>query len=334
VLEVPSGAFGAFEMNGGTLTYLGAALSGGGANEVLLVDRKGNRRRLENLPSGRFYRFPAVSPDGRRVALVAEPAVGRNVNAADIWVYEMPAGPLTRLTFGGRNDGPSWTPDGARILFHADRGVSNALWLMPWDGSAEAVKVLDRGKDLWRTSWLPDGRRFLFDEQLVAGTTDIGIATLGQPDSTRLLLTGPFDERLPAASPDGRWLAYQSTESGRDEIYVRPLDRPGARRQVSRSGGRTPVWARSGRELFFVSSGRDSLTAARLDVAKDAEVLRVTTLFQLRRATLGYDVLPGDSLFIVIEPKVTDRGRGAVVVVSNFAAELQSRMRTAVRGGQ
>jgi serine/threonine-protein kinase len=337
VAQVASGAFGAFAMAGGTLTYLSTA-SGGLENVPLLTDRKGRKRRLESLPPGQFYGFPAASPDGRRIALrVEDAAAGRS--QPDIWVYQLPAGPLTRLTFDGSNDDASWTPDGTRVLFQSNRGGTNALWLEPWDGTGEAEKVLDRGKEVWRTSWLPDGRRFLFDEQrgegttdLSSGTADVGIAILGQPDSARLLLTGQFDETWPAASPDGSWLAYQSNESGRDEIYVRPLDRLGMRRQLSRSGGRMPIWARSGRELFFVSSSADSLAAVRLDTSKDAEVLGERMLFPLRHASNGYDVLPGDSLFVLVEPKEDDRERASVVVVSNFATELRARMAPAGKG--
>jgi serine/threonine-protein kinase len=247
----------------------------------------------------------------------------------NIWAYELPAGPLTRLTFEGRDDDPAWTPDGKRILFDSDRGGDNALWWTPWDGSGTAEPVLDRKKRMYRTSWLPGGREFLFEEQGATGAVDIGIAVVGQPDSTRMLLTGPYSEAWPAASPDGRWLAYQSDESGRNEIYVRPLRGEGTRRQVSRQGGVSPVWARSGRELYFESASGDSLFAARIDAQNDAAVQSVAPLFPLRQSGLGFDVFPGDSLFIVFDPPqaVGDRPEPAVVV-HNFDAELEARMGT------
>jgi Tol biopolymer transport system component len=241
-------------------------------------------------------------------------------------VYELPSGPLTRVTFEGSDDDPNWTPDGKRILFDSDRNGGNALWITPWDGSGAAERVLDRAKELYRTSWLPGGREFVFQENPRGGSSDIGIATLGQ-DSVRMLLAGPFNEDWPAVSPDGRWLAYQSNESGRNEVYVRPLKGEGTRRQVSRAGGVSPAWSRSGRELYFESSTGDSLLAARIDAGSDATVEDVHALFALRASGIGFDVFPGDSLFLVFDSPqaVGDRPRPAIVV-HNFDAELEGRL--------
>jgi serine/threonine-protein kinase len=324
VLETSSGDFGWFAYRGGTLIY--QSVSQGGSNVPALVNRRGERRLLPGLPERQSYGFPAVAPDGRKIALRMHPA-GGGESQMDIWAYELPAGPLTRLTFEGRDDDPSWTPDGKRILFDSDRGGDNALWWTPWDGSGAAERALDRQKLLYRTSWLPGGHEFLFDEQAAGGSSDIGIAVVGQPDSTRMLLTGPFGEFWPAASPDGRWLAYQSDESGRNEIYVRPLRGEGTRRQVSRQGGVSPVWARSGRELFFESVAGDSLFAARIDAQNDAAVQSVEALFALRQSALGFDVFPGDSLFIVLDsPQALGDRVQPAVVVHNFDAEIEARM--------
>jgi serine/threonine-protein kinase len=326
VLEAPSGDFGWFEYRGGTLVYQSASQSG--SNVPVLVNRSGVRRQLPGLPERQAYGYPAVSPDGRKIALRMNPAGGGQPQM-DIWIYELPAGPLTRVTFEGRDDDPSWTPDGKRILFDSDREGGNAFWITPWDGSGTAERVVDRPKDAYHSSWLPDGRGFLFDEQTVSGSSDIGLAMLDQPDSARTILAGPFSESWPAVSPDGRWLAYQSNESGRNEIYVRPLRGEGTRRQVSRRGGVSPTWARSGRELFFESATGDSILGARLDTGGDAAVQSIEALFPLRRAGLGFDVFPGDSLFLVFDlaQMAGDRAEPAVVV-HNFDVELEARLGT------
>jgi eukaryotic-like serine/threonine-protein kinase len=270
-----------FAYGGGTLVY--PRNSASGSIEPVLVNRKGVTRRLPGLPPGMVFAYPAVSPDGRKIALRVNP-VGSGMVQTDVWVYELPSGPLTRLTTDpGTDDDPSWTPDGKRILLDSQRNGQNALWIAPWDGSGAAEVALDRPKDLFQTSWLPGGREFLFDERSPSGSYDIGIAVLGHPDSTRMLLATTFSESTPAASPDGRWMAYQSDESGRNEIYVRPLRSAGTRRQVSRGGGTSPIWARSGRELFFESGSGDSLMAARLDLQHDADVQQIQALFPLRR---------------------------------------------------
>jgi len=328
VLEAPSGDFGWFAYSGGTLVYQSVSL--GGSNVPVLVDRHGVRRQLPGLPEQQSYGFPAVSPDGRKIALRMNPVAG-GLQQADVWVYELPAGPLTRITFEpGPDDDPDWTPDGKRILFDSPREGSITLWITPWDGSGKAERVLHRPNIQDRTSWLPGGREFLFQEHVNNGPYDIGIAVLGQPDSVRMLLTSPFNESWPVASPDGRWLAYQSDESGRNEIYLRPLRGEGTRRQVSRQGGAVPVWARSGRELFFESATGDSLFAARIDAQNDGAVQGIQALFALRQSGIGFDVFPGDSLFLVFDsPQVVGDRAQPAVVVHNFDAELETRMGTA-----
>ena len=322
VVEVPEGDMGWFALGGGTLVYRGSP--GGGGNEPVLVDRRGNVRQLENVPEDHLFGFPAVSPDGRRMAMRVSP-INAAASAMDVWVYELPDGPLTRLTFDGRDDDPSWTPDGRRILFDSDRdGGKQALYWKPWDGSGEAELVLERDAPLWRTSWLPDGRRFVFYEIPPGENHDIGIAVVGQPDSTRMLLTGPYEESWPAVSPDARWLAYESDESGRSEIYVRPLDAQGLRRQVSRQGGEEPAWGHSGGELFFTA--RDSLHVAQLDTSGEIEVRDVRALFAEPCCGGGYAVLPGDTLFVMFQNRGLQASGEQVFVVHGFLAELEARM--------
>ncbi len=326
VAEVAAGSVQWFAYDGGTLAYAagGAALGG---NQPVLVDRGGRVRRLPNLPTGMSFGYPAVSPDGRKVALRGN-QFSAGEDDMDIWVYELTDGPLTRLTFEGRDDDPSWTPDGRRVLFDSDRGGKNELYWKPWDGSAAAELVLSREGQLWRTSWLPDGRRFVFYEILGAGNRDLGLAVVGYPDSTRMLFPSPtFNEHWPAVSPDGRWLAYQSNESGTSEIYVRPLEGEGTRRQVSRRGGISPFWARSGQTLFFLAG--DSVYAAAMTIEPDVAVRSIEALFELPCCNdLGVDVLPGDSLFVAFALESTGEpiAQQPVVIVSNFLDELRAKV--------
>ncbi|HEX9691040.1 MAG TPA: protein kinase [Gemmatimonadales bacterium] len=327
VAEVSSGAVEWFAYGGGTMAYGGGGQVGGG-NRPVLIDRQGRRTQLQNLQTAMAYGYPAVSPDGRKIALrVSAPTAGEE--DMDIWVYELPDGPLTRLTFEGRDDDPSWTPDGRRVLFNSNRSGKNSLYWKPWDGSTAAEPVLERDGQLWRTSWLPDGRRFVFYELLPNSTNrDLGLAVVGSPDSTRALFPSPvYNEDWPAVSPDGRWLAYASNESGNSEVYVRPLEGEGTRRQVSRQGGDYAFWGRSGRELFFVA--RDSVYAAALSVDRDISIRSVRPLFELPCcSTLGVSVFPGDSLFVVFEAASQDQPieQQPVVIVANFLEELKSKL--------
>jgi eukaryotic-like serine/threonine-protein kinase len=323
VLEVSGNEFGWFAYGGRTLAYLSSSTSG--TNEPVLVNRRGVVRRLPGLPALQAFGYPAVSPDGRKIAMKAIPT-GAGEPQADLWIYELPSGPLTRLTTEpGPDDDPTWTADGKRILFDSERKGQNALWIVPWDGSGSAELVLDRQKNIYRTSWLPGGHEFLFEGDAPDGGGDIGIGVLGQPDSSRLLLTASFSEVAPVASPDGRWMAYQSDESGRPEIYVRPLKGEGTRRQISRQSGAYPRWAWSGRELFFTTGSGDSLMVARLDVQHDAAAQSVEALFPLRQSNVGYDVFPGDSLFVVFAPPASEGDQShPAVVIHNFDAVLEA----------
>jgi serine/threonine-protein kinase len=323
LIEVAAPQFGAFNARGGTLAYLSGLQFW--YNRPVLMDRRGRRRPLANLPGPHEFGSPAAAPDGRRIALRITPPSG-GPRGSDIWVYQLPRGPLTRLTFQGADDVPTWTPDGKRIVYDSDRDGGNALWWTAADGGGGAARILDRPEILWRASWLPDGRRFVFTAQGSTGQGDVGIATVGDSAGDRMLLSGPYDESAAAVSRDGRWFAYQSDESGRKEIYLRPFEGHGTRHQVSQGGGTYPVWSWSGRELYFQSATGDSLFAARLDTPGDGGVQDVTALFPMPQADRGFDVLPGDSLFVLTEPAGPEGPNQAMVVVTDFTAELEARL--------
>ena len=321
IVEVAAGDVGSFAVGGGTLVYQFLSF----ASTMALRSSAGVTRVLPSTPEGLNYMAPAVSPDGRRLAARLQP-MNTGGAAAEIWTYELPTGPFTRLTFvDGLDTSPTWTLDGRRILYSSARGGKNsALYLQPWDGSGAAELILRRAGHIWQTSWLPDGDRFVFSEseQALSTTNDIYLSSLSAPDSVRPLVVSRFNEDAPVVSPDGRWLAYHSDESGRMEVYVRPLEGQGTRRQVSRLGGRIPAWGSSGRELFFAN--RDSLYAARLDGRDEIVVRDIRPLFKLT-AQIGYAVLPGDSLFVVIEPAAGGAVLRPIVAVLNFDQVLKAR---------
>jgi serine/threonine-protein kinase len=329
LMEVSTPEFGAFHVGGGTLAYL-AGIQGSEVVPVL-VDRAGRRRRLDGLAPRQVYGEPTVSPDGRTIAFESAPVIGERP-ATDLWVYRLPRGPLNRLTFGGRNENAIWTLDGRRLLFDSDRGGEAAIWWMPWDGSSQPERVLQGARSWGFKNWLPDGKRFaLTIDSDTAGGFDIALASVGRPRGTDLVVSGPANQHHPSVSPDGRWLAYQSDESGQNEIYLRSLTGDGVKRQVSTHGGQEPMWSRGGGQLYFESLAGDSLCALRLDRAGNS-VGPVQSLFAIRLSGHGFDVLPGDSLFVVIDPAGAGAERAQpLVVVSGFPAELDIRMASSRR---
>jgi eukaryotic-like serine/threonine-protein kinase len=314
------GAGPSFDFGGGTLV-LGTSNPGGGALTPLIVSVGGRKQPLPNLPPHRDFGFPRLSPDGRRVAF----RVTDDKNRADIWIYTLPAGPLTRLSFGASAaDDPAWTPDGKRISYGGIRDSVRRLYIQAADGSDEPTVLLSAMKTPWTSEWLPDGKRFVFSNDN-GGNYNIGIAGVGRPDSARMLLATSADERRPSLSPDGRFMAYQSTESGRNEIYARQVDGTG-RWQISAEGGISARWSRNGRTIFF--RNRDSLYAADVTTGSAVTVRGTRAVLNLAGTVdAWYDVMPGDTAFIMLGANVGDgaRNRGHILVVTNFLEELKRR---------
>jgi len=308
--ESPEGQSLSFSFGGTTLAYTSAANRAIGTGVAMIVDRQGTRRALPNLPPG-DYGTPWVSPDGRRLAMTR---VAPEATASNVWVYEMPAGPLAPLTRSGDVRNVGWSADGDYVGY--GRG-SDLLWRR-YDGSTEEELLLHRARALASFTFTPDGKQVVFQES--PGSWDVGIATLRVAGSDSLILRGDYWEGNPAVSPDNRWLAYYSTEGGQPQIFVRPLAGAGRRQQVSLNGGLNPRWSRDGRTLYFVQGG--VLVEASLAVGTEISVTGMRPLFDAPNRQ--YDVFPGDSLFAVSVPEGEGAGRASdILVIANFDVLLR-----------
>ena len=247
VMGAPSGAAQFSVSDTGSLAYLaGAAQSGDLA--LVWVDRRGV---AQPLPAPlRPYRGPRLSPDGRQIAV----GIGN-----DIWIYNVVRDTLTRLTFEGSNAGTSalWTPDGQRIVFPSARsgGAANLFW-KPSDGSGVEERLTAAKNPQRAGSFLPDGRTEIYSEADPKTGADLWVLPLEGDRKPYPFLQTPFAEDAPRVSPDGRWVAYSSDESGRNEVYVRPFPGPGGKWQVSTDGGSEAEWSRKGNELFYRSGAQ------------------------------------------------------------------------------
>jgi eukaryotic-like serine/threonine-protein kinase len=241
----------------GTLVYRKA--SGGIADRVTMVqwlDASGKKERL--LPKPNAYGDLRLSPNGEQIAVVIGEGLSR-----DIWVYDPQRDVMTRLTFGdGFYSSPLWSPDGRYMVFSSSTG---SLFSTRADGVAQP-QSLTQGKNDQPTSFSPDGKRLAYQElRKEPGSTGWQIWTVPIEDSGGQLRAGKperflkdqFDDCCSVISPDGQWLAYESNESGKYEVYVRTfLPRAagqGGKWPISNSGGRLPVWSRTNRELFYQS---------------------------------------------------------------------------------
>ena len=235
--------------NTGTLVYL-AGKAESQRWPVVWLERSGRTQALVAEPG--VYDMPRFSPDGERLALVS---------SGDVVVYDLRQDTMTRLTFSGRALAPIWTPDGKHIVFQSvsKSGVS-LVWIRA-DGAGETVRLLENHSNPIPYSFSPDGHRLAYLD--LGPETGYDLWTLpldltGDPERpnarpAEIFLRTPFNETVPSFSPDGRWIAYRSNESGANEIYVRAFPGTGGawQRQISNGGGLYAIWSNNGRELFY-----------------------------------------------------------------------------------
>ena len=262
------------------------------------------------------------------------------VVASDIWVKQLERAPFTNtpITFGGGNANPVWSPDGRSLLFTSGSSVRRGFVLRkPADGTGVMDTVLRLARGLTEVVLTPDSTTFLV--RLTApGSRDIVRAQRGRDTAVPLVASPTCQEFGPALSPDAKWLAYASNESGRYEVYVRPYpDVNAGRWQVSQAGGLTPVWSRNGRELFYLDGAGMLVSAAVLPGATFTlgaqAALFNTSGYASNAISLYYDVSPDGQRFLMLRPPVTAAisGKVELVQITNWAAEVRSKLAGTVR---
>jgi hypothetical protein len=230
----------------GILMFHAAIKSAG--QQMTWFDRAG--RKLGEVGGVNFYTNPAISPDGKRLAV----GVGDyNLKKRDIYVFDLVRGGSYRLTFDPADDfNPTWSPDGRYIAFGSDRKGRRDVFRKLASGTGEdEVLFEDQTAQKVPESWSHDGRFLWMTVNLPGKSNDIYLFSLADRKFEKYIAT-PFSEDKAQLSPDGRWLAYHSQESGRDEIYLQPFPATGERWQVSTSGGTEPQWRGDSKELFFL----------------------------------------------------------------------------------
>jgi Tol biopolymer transport system component len=281
---------------------------------LVWVDRAGVASPINDQPRG--YEDLHLSPDGRRVALTIEER-GPDT-PAHVWLADTERGTVTRFTFDGLSRDPVWAPDGRSIVFGSKRGEAFGLYLQRLDGRADAERVWMSPIPIWPDpqSWTPDGRTVVFTTKGEETSDDIW--TLSLADGTaRPWLQTPATEWAGRLSPDGRWMAYNSNESGRDDVYVQPYPGPGAKHLVSATGGFNPIWSRDGRELFYRRA--DEFYAVEVETEPTFTVGTPVLLFSGRYRATGrdYDVSPDGRRFVLMRND-DPRTMGTLRVVLNW----------------
>ena len=266
------------------------------------------------------YSTPRFSPDGRRVAMTLFGS-----NATDIWIYDLTRNTFTRLTTEGSSIRPEWTSDGRYVVFIGTRNNKTAIWRQPADGSGPAELFYEPEVEPFEALTSPDLRWLLV--RTAPGTRyprDILVVPLTGTRTVVPLVTGPETESMPRLSPDGKWLVYQSNETGRFEIYVRPFPGSGARVQVSDNGGAEPLWGRSGRVLYYRGALGEVVevsvtTGAEFSIGARRTVLAGDYLTDASHP--NYDVAP-DGRFLMLKRAGAE---AQTVVVHNWGRELREK---------
>jgi eukaryotic-like serine/threonine-protein kinase len=313
----------------GSLVYVSGGVQSA-QSSLIWVSRNGTEQPLA--AAAHAYLFPRLSPDGRRVA------VGIQEQEGQIWIYDLTRGGSTRLTFEGiSNNAPNWTPDGKRISFQSNKGGRpNIFWQLA-DGSGGLEQLTSSENNQAPSSWSPDGQLLAFMDINPTTGYDIWVLRMGDPSpgsgqarKAQPFLRTQFNESVPRFSPDGRWLAYVSDESGRYEIYVQPYPGPGGKWQISTEGGTEPTWNPNGRELFYRSG--DKMMAVDVTTQPGFAAGRPRMLFEhsyvpTPGTNSNYDVSPDGQRFLMLKPSESAQAAPTQInVVLNWFEELKRRV--------
>jgi serine/threonine-protein kinase len=295
--------------------------SQGTSRRLAMVDRSGVLTPLAAQP--RPYTSPRLSSDGRRLAVTISGAT------EDIWLHDVASGTSTQLTFEADNTSPIWTPDGQRITFSSNRAGALNLFVARADGSGAAERLTSSDHIQLPGSWSPDGTVLAFVEIHPTTGRDILLLRDAGGRSVQPFLATAFHESSPRFSPDGRWMAYVSNESGRSEVYVRPLADPSRKSQVSVDGGVEPVWAHDGRELFYRADGR--LLSVAVEPATAFRASRPRVLFEGRFESgtidrANYDASASPSGFLMVQSAEEQSGDHDLHLLLNWMETLPALM--------
>ena len=310
----------------GLLTYMPQSAASA-ARTVLWVDRQGRETALP-IPA-RPLVYPRLSPDGSRLAIDI-----RDLDQ-DIWIWDLARETLTRFTFAPTPEtNPLWTPDGKRLVF--SRAGQGIFWQAA-DGTGSAEQLTESGADVHAVaSFSADGSKLLFNSNSSVGF-DIKMVDVRDKRVTPVLAQPMINELNPEVSPDGKWLAYQSDESGQNEVYVRPF--PGVqdgRWQISRAGGTRPRWSKDGRELYFlagaaINTGGAALMGVSVDTTpafragNPAQILPGPYFSGLAGRT--YELSQDGRRFLMVKEQSTS-ATARIVAVENWFEELRQKAPT------
>jgi serine/threonine protein kinase/Tol biopolymer transport system component len=282
------------------------------------VDRTGKSRPISAPPQA--YQTLSLSPDGQRAAVAVSSRMGNNrVFVVDI--AQGTANPLVTVP-DSQSFGPLWTPDGARIAFSMISAQPRGIYWLPADGSGAPQRLTTVSNMVNLNSWTPDGGMLLFET--AAPVHNWKLAVDGRGGEPKRLLEGSgFSDRQGQVSPDGRWLAWTSDESGVNQVYARSLSGASGKTRISAESGQEPRWSRDGRELFYRDPASNQLVVVAVQTSPGLRFGRPKALFTL--ASEYWDVTPDGKRFVVVKASTIAPAPATMQVVVNWFEELEKK---------
>ncbi len=303
----------------GSLIYAAGGLLPERKNSLVWVDQRGTEQLVTDLQFP--FHAPRLSPDGKRIAYTT---TSRDF---PVWVYDLSRGTNSQLTGEGKASYPFWSPDSKRLGFAWHKSLVANLFCQPYDGSSPMERLTTSKYSQNAGSWSSDGKTIAFVDSRPDTGFDIALLDVHTGRVTPFV-NSQFSERYPEFSPDGRWIAYSSDESKRDEIYVRPFPGSNMKYQVSSEGGRQPLWARNGKQLFYLWPNQvwvvDVYTDGAFTTSKPRLLFEKTGFGSDASPIRGYDLsLDGQRFLMVKDGQRKPTPVTELILVQNWFEELK-----------
>ena len=304
-----------------TLAYVEGSV--GIARQLLLLDREG--KKIGQVEGEEGYGLPMISPDGKKISYTID------TSGYDVWTYDLDRNMKTRLTFGSASSQSNlsqvWSPDGKSIAYTCVREGKFGVCRKPSDGSGNEETLLEPASELrYVNDWSRDGK-FIALRQPAQGAYGIWILPLTGERRPYVFLQSQFTQTFPAFSPDSKWLAYCSNESGEHKIYVVPFPGPGGKWQISPGSGCSPRWGGDGKELFYITIDNKMMAAEVKAKGSSFEVGSVHELFQAHPYSFfqfqSFDVSADGKRFAIVEP--SGQSATAITLVVNWLADVKKK---------